>query len=113
MILVSFTNNPDSITLKLSGHAGAAEAGKDIVCASASILCYTVAQTALFMYEQGRLRREPYIKLDKGESVVTMRPKKDSYAEALHSFFIAEVGFSLLAQSYPQYVDVQSMLGQA
>ena len=113
MIAVSFTNSPDSITLKMSGHAEAAEAGQDIICASASILAYTIAQTALYMREQGKLRRKPYVKLEKGYAVVTMRPKSDSYEEALHSYFIAEVGFSLLAQSYPQYVDVQSMLGQA
>ena len=36
-----------SISLKLSGHAGAANKGQDIICSAASMLAYTVAQTAM------------------------------------------------------------------
>ena len=41
-----------SISLKLSGHAGAANKGQDIICSAASMLAYTVAQTAQYMYAQ-------------------------------------------------------------
>ena len=104
-----FTNKESrSITLKLTGHAGQAEKGEDIVCASASILAYTVAQALQFMYEQGDLVRKPHIKLEDGDAVIVARPKEDAYAEALHIFFVAQVGYYLLAHNYPQYVTLSS-----
>lgn len=97
-----------SITLKLTGHAGAAEKGQDIVCASASILAYTVAQTMEYMHAEGGLRKKPRIEFSDGNATIVAKPKEDSYAEALHTFFVAQVGYSLLAHNYPQYVELKS-----
>ena len=94
--------------MKLTGHAGQAKKGEDIVCASASILAYTVAQAIQFMYEQGELQKKPRIKLTEGDSVIVAKPKPESYAEALHTFFVAQVGYHLLAHNYPQYVALSS-----
>ena len=104
-----FTNKESgSITMKLTGHAGQAESGKDIVCSAASILAYTVAQALQFMYEQGDLQKKPHIKLDKGDTIIVVKPKPETYAEALHTFFVAQVGYHLLAHNYPQYVTLSS-----
>lgn len=97
-----------SITLKLTGHAGAAEKGQDIICASASILAYTVAQTMEYMHAEGGLRKKPRIEFSDGNATIVAKPKEDSYAEALHTFFVAQVGYSLLAHNYPQYVELKS-----
>ena len=109
MVTAEFLTDKDSgsITMKLSGHAGAGEVGKDIVCASASILAYTVAQTLQFMYGEGQLQKKPHIKLDPGDCIITAKPKDDAYAEVLHTFFVAQVGYSLLAKNYPQFVDLK------
>ena len=96
-----------SITLKLTGHAGAAEKGQDIICASASILAYTVAQTMEYMHAEGGLRKKPRIEFSDGNATIVAKPKEDSYAEALHTFFVAQVGYSLLAHNYPQYVELK------
>ena len=110
MIKVEFSTDKagGSIILRLTGHAGAGEAGRDLVCSAASILAYTVAQTAKFMYEEKALRKKPTIRLDPGDAEVVMKPKKAYYAEALHTYFVAQVGYSLLAHNYPQYVEVTS-----
>ena len=107
----SIDKHSDSIILKLSGHAGAAKEGEDIICASASILAYTVAQMAQFMYEKKELRKKPTIKMEKGDAEIVIKPKKAMYAEALHTFFVAQVGFTLLAHNYPQYVELE-MFGE-
>ena len=86
--------------------------GQDIVCASVSILAYTVAQTLLFMYEEDRLLEEPIVDMDSGDALIVCRPKDNYYGEALHTFFVAKVGYNLLAQNYPKYVDIKSF-GQA
>jgi uncharacterized protein YsxB (DUF464 family) len=104
-----FTNKESgSITMKLSGHAGQAEKGEDIVCAAASILAYTVAQALQFMYEQGELQKRPHIRMEEGDTIIVAKPKEDSYAEALHTFFVAQVGYHLLAHNYPKYVTLSS-----
>ena len=104
-----FTNKESgSITMKLTGHAGQAEYGKDIVCAAASILAYTVAQTLQFQYEEGGLKKKPHIKLEPGDTVIVAKPKPERHEETLHTFFVAQVGYSLLAKTYPQYVTLSS-----
>lgn len=110
MVKAEFFTNKDSgsITLKLTGHAGQAKKGEDIVCAAASILAYTVAQALQFLYEEGGLKKKPYLKLEQGNTVIAAKPRDDTYAEALHTFFVAQVGYHLLAHNYPQYVTLSS-----
>ena len=110
MVKAEFFTNKESgsITMKLTGHAGQAKKGEDIVCSAASILAYTVAQALQFMYEQGDLKKKPHIKLADGDTVIVAKPTPDSYAEALHTFFVAQVGYHLLAHNYPQYVTLSS-----
>ena len=110
MVNVEFFTNTEigSITMKLSGHAEQAKKGEDIVCAAASILAYTVAQALQFMYEQGDLQKKPRIKLEEGDTIIVAKPKAESYAEALHTFFVAQVGYHLLAHNYPKYVTLSS-----
>ena len=110
MVKAEFFTNKEygTITLKLSGHAGQAEKGSDIVCAAASILAYTVAQSLQFMYEEGGLKKKPHLKLTEGDTVIVAKPKDDTYAEALHIFFVAQVGYHLLTHNYPQYVTLSS-----
>lgn len=104
-----FTNKESgSITLRLTGHAGADEKGKDIVCAGASILAYTVAQTLQFMYEEGNLQKKPRLNLEEGDTIIVCKPKPEYYTEALHTFYVAQVGYHLLSHSYPQYVSLSS-----
>lgn len=110
MVAAEFFTNKESgsITMKLTGHAGQAKKGEDIVCAASSILAYTVAQALQFMYEEGGLHKKPLLKLEEGDTVIVAKPKADTYAEALHIFFVAQVGYHLLAQNYPQYVALSS-----
>ena len=110
MVKAEFFTNKESgsITLKLTGHAGQAEHGKDIVCSAASILAYTVAQTLQFQYEEGGLKKKPHFKLEHGDTVIIAKPKPERYEETLHTFFVAQVGYSLLAKTYPQYVELSS-----
>jgi uncharacterized protein YsxB (DUF464 family) len=112
VITVNLTQDGEkkTLSLRLKGHAGQAEVGHDIVCASATILAYTVAQIVKVMESHKELTRKPTIKLKKGDIEITCRCKTDEgYAEALHTYFVAQVGYSLLAHNYPQYVALNSL----
>ena len=105
MITATFEKNEGKfISMSVVGHAGQAEVGKDIVCSAASILAYTVAQTLTQMHTQGWLKKKPHLNLKEGRSVITCVPKSEYYEECLMVFFVAEVGYTLLAKNYPQYV---------
>lgn len=114
MINVTFTHEKDigTIVLKVKGHAGQDEMGHDIVCSAASILTYTIAQYLKFINERGGLQKKPHIVLNDGDALIVAKPKSEFEAEVLNAFFVAEVGYSLLAQNYPQYVEL-NMFGEA
>lgn len=108
MVRATFKQEERKISLKLDGHAGAAEEGSDIVCSAASILAYTVAQTLMFMHGEGDLKEKPHIKLEKGDAFIEAVTDEESYAEVLHTFFVAQVGYHLLSLTYPQHVELNS-----
>lgn len=113
MIQVSFTRTEDKTFLfKVDGHAGQDNSGHDIVCSAASILAYTLAQTTRYIEEQDGFELKPIIQLNEGKAIVLVRPKEKYEGEVMQSFFTIEVGYSLLAQNYPQYVELKQF-GQA
>ena len=115
MIKVKFRTHDATRYLRLivEGHAGSDVKGHDLVCASASILAYTVAQMVKTMEHHGDLEGKPCIELNDGDASIIFRCKNDDlYAEARHTFLVAETGYSLLAHNFPQYVEVKSV-GQA
>mgnify|MGYP007111677746 CR=1 FL=1 len=46
--------------------------------------------------------------LEEGDTIIVAKPKEETYAETLHTFFVAQVGYHLLAHNYPQYVSLSS-----
>lgn len=105
MIKVTLTSEGNKLSLRLIGHAGYAETGKDIICASASILTYTVAQLILEMNANGRLLKYPTVKLCEGDALVEAECKdQEALDEAMRIMHFAEAGYSLLQNSYPEYV---------
>ena len=113
MVKAEFTKaEGDYIRLDVNGHAGQAAIGHDVVCSAASILAYTLAQTITYLHKQGWLRVKPVITLKSGRGTICCHPKDEYFAECLMAFFQAEVGYSLLAENYPKYVDLK-MFGEA
>lgn len=83
---------------RISGHAGFADVGKDIVCAGVSALAQTTAET---------LRRYTHIieSTKKGEMIVNIPTEKSWYsAVIMHTFC---VGIELLAENYPEHINYE------
>lgn len=108
MVKVHFWQDKEkkSIHMKVKGHANTAPKGEDLVCASATMLVYTVAQAMTFYHEQGYLEEKPHIKIREGKASITVIPKDDYYAEALHTFWVAQSGAHVLAKNYPEHVSL-------
>lgn len=85
--------------LGIEGHAGYAEAGKDIVCASASMLFYALAETLRADGIHAEVKEEP------GSAAIEAETGKGYEAvTAYHYFTLIRRGFMALARDYPEYV---------
>ena len=114
MVVAKFTMDESKrmASLHVKGHAGQNAYGNDIICASASILAYTLGQNVKMAEAKGMLKYPPKIKLKDGDAIITCRAKDDgSYSELLHTYLVIQTGYVLLAHNYPQYAAVE-MFGQ-
>lgn len=89
--------------LTVEGHARSGEKGHDLVCASASILAYTLASFVKNSYK-ARQTKKPVLKLEEGDAVVSCKARP-RYKLAITLVFDAIcAGFELLARSYPDNI---------
>lgn len=101
------------LSLNIHGHAGQSTKGNDIVCASASILAYTLAQNILYHRLQGYIKYEPTIKLKDGNAKIScICRNSEAFQEVAKVFCVIQTGFQLLTTNYPQFV-VLKMFGEA
>lgn len=100
MLTIKLYTQEDNLHLQLSGHAGAGKWGTDIVCAAASILTYTAAAAAQQLYREGKLQKDPYIRLSPGDARVVLEDNR----EARQTLGVIRTGLELLAVRYPKYV---------
>ncbi len=101
MIQIKTMRRGKNVTLSVTGHAGAAKSGSDVVCAAVSILVITLWQA--LEKSKHRLRES------------TLR-----HGEARLSFKLCHAtvplletvmcGFRFLADTYPQYVEIKQQL---
>ena len=104
---VSVDRDKRECSLTVKGHAGQADIGQDVVCASASILAFTAAQVLKTMYEGGEFMDHPTLDLDNGDATVSCCVDDDTtFMQVLQTFFTIAMGYRLLAHNYPQYVEL-------
>ena len=108
MVKIHFWQDKEngSIHMKVRGHANTAPKGEDLVCASASMLVYTVAQAMMFYNGQGYLKAKPKIKMREGKASICVVPKEEYHAETLHTFWVAQCGAHVLSKNYPEHVSL-------
>lgn len=89
---------------KISGHAGYAESGQDIVCSAVSILAYTGINTLLDRYECA-------ITYEIDEGYILLRLDQKALERCKEATAVLEtivVGFESLLESYPEYITLKS-----
>ena len=99
MIHIHYHRGGSRHHIHITGHAGYAPAGSDIVCAGVSALSFALL---------GHLRQTgtaAEAACRKGE--LTLRC--DRYDETDVAFDMALTGYQLIAKTYPQYVEVDIM----
>ena len=108
MIKVQYWNGADgSRNLQMQGHAGAAPKGQDLVCAGASTLALTLGRAAALMEEEEMLARPALVRLEVGDTAISVLPRQEWAASADAIFWTILLGLSRLAKAYPQYVQLK------
>lgn len=95
MITVTF----DGLRMKVEGHALFDEHGKDIVCAGASTLAFTLAEQ-MKRYEDNGIASLK-LSIDKGVMRVDTVSNDETCAIA---YDIIKTGYKLLAAKYPDHI---------
>ena len=85
-------------TIDITGHAGYAEKGKDIVCSAVSVIFYMVAS----YLEKQRSNLTDVITDNKSVLYV----KEVNFPESF-ALDIASEGFDMIAKTYPDHVSVE------
>lgn len=109
MLTVEFDiiKEQSSFFVQITGHADTDEYGKDLVCASASILAYTLAQEVAIAEGEGYVT-DVKQKLKPGDTVISCKcTSKKAFSYMLRTFTIISNGFLLLQNDYPQNVVVK------
>ena len=102
MTKAKITYDGDRIDFAGVGHAGYAEPGKDIVCASISTVCYMLARQAERMYDRQQLMEWPAVTIRDGEFFVTIRPRERSFDVAVQLMGIVTDALEMIAEQYPE-----------
>ena len=106
MIRVSYLR--DYHRVSITGHAQSDEKGKDLICASASILAYTLADFVRKANEEDKLKFD-LIVLEEGDTIISCTPYYENKTEVITAFDAICRGFELLARDYPDNISFESI----
>ena len=93
----------DACVVRMTGHAGSAEPGRDLVCAAASILAFTIAENVIQLCDSG-YAENCVVKLESGDAEIGCSPH--AKYESMIQMVIDSIceGFGLLSSKYPDYI---------
>lgn len=95
---------PKRYSVTMTGHADYGEPGSDIVCAAASMLFYTLAETVT-SYPKESFKKKPFTDTGK-KNVIACTPKSEYRANFDVIYQTILNGLLLLEQNYPDNVKV-------
>ena len=104
MIKVTYHRDLNRVTVE--GHARSGEVGHDLVCASASILVYSLAAFVENMKAAGQTRY-PTIELNEGNALVACNAPNKYKSSVMIAFDAICGGYELLARDYPDNISYE------
>ena len=102
--------SPDSVDIKVRGHAGSCKNGADPVCAAASMLVCALMERLERM--RGELC-ELHICYSSGVCEISARGDERSFPSVCEAVEVVACGFELLANSFPRSVAVRRVDGES
>lgn len=100
MVRITLTENNGAFELYAKGHAGYAKKGEDIVCASVSILLFTLIESI----DENDLARKPVVVQREGNTFIRLVPKFENRGKIRGVFDVISNGFLLLQENFQKNV---------
>ena len=93
--------DPESFRMEIRGHAGAAPAGQDLVCAAISALSYTLINAAMSCEDFGG-----HVLMNDGEALIRVEccPEDGAEERCREMFRTIWCGLATIEESYPDYI---------
>jgi uncharacterized protein YsxB (DUF464 family) len=104
--MITVVYHRDLNRLEMEGHAQSGDVGHDLVCASASILAYTLASFVENMRGAGQTKH-PTIKLSDGHALIDCNAPNRYKGSVKLAFDTVCAGFELLARDYPDNISYE------
>ena len=104
--MITVVYHRDLNRVSVEGHAKSGEKGHDLVCASASILTYTLATLAKNIESAGQIRF-PTIELNEGQALIACKVPSKYKTTVTFAFDAICAGFDLLVQDYPDNISYE------
>ena len=104
--MIQIIYNRDKLHVAIEGHAGSAETGHDLVCASVSILAYTLAHLVMELND-GKQLLNATAETALGNALIECEPAEDFFHSVRLMFDTVCTGFELLSQNYPDNVSFE------
>lgn len=105
--MIKITYKDESHSIEMSGHAGSAPIGEDLVCAAASTLIMALVE---YMAENADKLTAFEYSIDSGEAFVKAIPT-DAFKKAHEGAYdVILTGFALLSNRYPEYILLESCI---
>lgn len=104
--MVRVVYDRDYHRVSLTGHAQSDEKGKDLICASASILAYTLAGFVKKAEEESLVWCS-LIYLEEGDAIISCSPNAGQSDGITLVFDSICRGFELLARDYPDNISYE------
>ena len=96
----------NALIFRAEGHSGYSVAGQDIVCAGASILAMTLAETLAAAFKAGWVNDTVIVDLSADNTELSCVAVDDAeFGELARAYLMIATGYHLLAQNYPEYVN--------
>ena len=104
--MIKVVYHRDLNRVSVEGHAQSGEIGHDLVCASASILTYTLAAFVENM-KNAKQVYNPKVELKEGDALIYCEPSNRYKGSVTLVFDSICAGFELLAQDYPDNISYE------
>jgi uncharacterized protein YsxB (DUF464 family) len=105
--VIKATYDRKHLCLTVKGHAHSGEVGHDLVCASTSILVWTLASFVANIEEAGQAS-EPFLVVEEGNAWIEVESCAPKYRPAVTLVFDSIcAGFELLARQYPDNISYE------
>lgn len=103
-MIYAYTEEKDGrFSFYVSGHAGYAAYGQDVICAGASILTSTLAEVICQLSDYSEVAMVD-LKLEPGNTVLSADVGESARERFREATFFFTVGFLMMSETYPKHI---------